>query len=57
MTIKIKDMWVPGCCLRCPLNIITEYGERRCFVTGYLIESCDYIRHEDCPIEEIEEED
>ena len=59
--VFIPGMSMPEHCGRCPLAILTHYGERECFINELNVSS--YMdgwmgRHESCPMEEkeIEEE-
>lgn len=56
MSVKVKDMWMPGNCASCPLLILDSYGYRRCFVTDDTIR--DYMLDDkpgNCPLEECED--
>lgn len=58
MMVKIKDMYIPESCKRCPMAVMTpQYGERRCFVTDSIVDDADYCyeRHPECPMEETED--
>ena len=54
MGVFIKDMYLPDNCLKCPFAMLNKYGERLCYFTDRKVWI--YDRHEECPLEEREED-
>lgn len=56
MAVKIKDMTVPDNCMACLLaSLQSTSGARYCLVTNYNVTNKEYERHDECPMEEVED--
>lgn len=55
MVVKIKNWDIPESCYDCPLNLVNQFGERKCWFTDCNVSDLFLIRHDECPMEESED--
>ena len=55
MSVIIKTMERPECCMSCPLFVLSKYGYRICYASPEMhidYWEAEFSRHSKCPMEE-----